>query len=446
MGEINMKWHCFFYALTLFFILPASAIEDDDVPIINYYDSDNVTNQIPYFENRFRIDPHIKDVKLVFYRKNGSMPIILVRPDGSKLKISDLPTDGSIEWFDESTFDLIKIKSPMPGPWQAIGQILPGSQILVVSEINIEVEPLPEILLSGETIKVTGRLTNGEEALDDPLFRPVVNLDIDFFSTNNSNYDNFGSEPIRLNSFKDDGLGFDAKAGDGEYTGEFILTFAPGEWLPIYYIKMPLVKRELKQKPIVLSPTPVNAVIKASDEEDKNHIITFSIDSTFVDPHSIILQGKITYPDKQEVQFSLLEEESDNRIHSFEYREAGLHKVNMSVFGKTTSGREFVLVLPETVFNAENKNSLLESTLDSDGNEVLVPRKTAAEILAEKEAEQAIIFAEQQAIKERERKEAKKKMWIMVGAGNAIVIVLGGSVLGFIAWRKKKAKVVAEIK
>lgn len=446
MGKINMKWRYFVYALTLFFILPALAFEDNDVPKINYYDSDNVTNQIPYFDNRFRIDPHIKDVKLIFYRKNGSMPIILVRPDGSKLKINDLPTDGSIEWFDESTFDLIKIKSPMAGPWQAVGQVLPGSQILVVSEINIEVDPLPEILLSGETLKVTARLINGKEALDDPLFRPVVNLDIDFFSTNNSDYDNFGAEPIRLNSFKDDGFGFDAKAGDGEYTGEFVLEFAAGEWLPIYYIKMPLVKRELKQKPIILRATPVNAIVKASDEEGKNHVITFSIDSTFVDPHSIILQGKIMYPDKQEVQFSLLEEESDNRVQTFEYTEAGLHKITVSVFGQTTSGREFILVLPDIVFNAENKNGLLESALDSEGNEILVPRKTTAEILAEKEAAQAIIFAEQQAIKEAERKEAEKQMWIMIGVGNAIVIVLGAAVFGFLAWRKKKAKIVVETK
>lgn len=446
MGKINMKCRYFTYLFTLFFILPTSAIEDNNLPRVNYYDSDNVTNQIPYFDNRFRIDPHIKEVKLIFYRQRGSTPIILVQPDGSKLKINDLPTDGSIEWFDESTFDLIKIKSPMAGPWQAIGQISPDSQILVVSEIHIEVEPLPEILLSGETFKVTARLLNGKDALDDPLFRPVVNLDIDFFSTNNSDYYNFGAEPIRLNPFKDDGLGFDAKAGDGEYTGEFVLEFSPGEWLPIYYIKMPLVKRELKQKPIILRANPVDAIVKASDEEGKNHVITFPIDSTFVDPHSIILQGKLMKPDETEIQFSLLEEESDNRVQAFEYTVTGLHKLTVNVFGKTTSGREFVLALPEVVFNVENKNALLEKSFDSEGNEILVPKKTAAEILAEKEAELAIMLAEQQAIKEAERKAAEKQMWIMVGVGNAIVILLGGVIIGFLAWRKKKAKVVVETK
>ena len=440
MGKMSIKWGHLLHVLTLLFIFPAVA--DDEIPDIKYYDSDNVTNQIPYFDNRFQIDPHIKDVKLIFYRVNGSQPIILVKPDGSKLRINNLPTDGSIEWFDERSFDLITMKSPMPGPWQAIGQVLPGSQILVVSEIKIEVDPLPEILLSGETIKITGRLINGKKALDDPLFRPVVNLDVDFFSTNNADYDNFGAEPIKLNSFKDNGYDFDEKAGDGIYTGEFDLSFAPGEWLPIYYIKMPLVKRELRQKPIILRHAPIAPIMRASDEEGKNHVMTLPIDSSFVDPYSIIVQGKIIYPDKQEVSFSLLEEESESRVKEFEYTEAGLHRVIMNVFGKTTSGREFMLTLPEFVFNAENKNGLLVPTFDEEGNEVLVSRKTAAELLAEKEAELAIILAEENAKRVLEEKEAKKKMWIMIGIGNTLVIIIGAGVFGFLTWRKKKANKV----
>lgn len=439
MAKIKLKWGGFYYALALFFIVPATLLADDDVPNVKFYDSDDVTNQIPYFDNRFQIDPHIKDLKLIFYRKTGSPPIILVRPDGSKLRLDSLPDDGSVEWFDESTFDLVKMKKPMAGPWQAIGQVLPGSQILVVSEITIQAAPLPKVLLTGETLKVTGRLINGKQALDNPLFRPVVNLDVDFFSTNNKDYDNFGAEPIKLNSFRDDGYDFDEKAGDGVYTGEFVLDFAPGEWLPIYHIKMPLVKRELRQKPIIVRHAPITTTVKASDEKANNHIVTFTIDETFVDPHSIILQGKIMYPNKQEVLFSILEDESTSRIKEFEYTEAGIHRLTIDVFGKTTEGREFVLTLPEYVFNAENKDSLLISTIDEEGNEVLVPRKTVAEIIAEKEAERLIELAKEKARIAAEEEEAQKQMLIMVGIGNAIVIVLGVFIFLFLAWRKKKA-------
>ncbi|MEY8213558.1 MAG: hypothetical protein RPR97_03635, partial [Colwellia sp.] len=56
---------------------------------LKYYQNDNIMNQIPYFDNRFRIDAKLDEITLLFYRKRGSRPIILVRPDGSKLRIDN---------------------------------------------------------------------------------------------------------------------------------------------------------------------------------------------------------------------------------------------------------------------------------------------------------------------------------------------------------------------
>lgn len=443
MGKIKMRQQnkmlnplC--YISVLFFVLPLFVFANNALPEIKYYDSDNVTNQIPYFDNRFRIDENIEELTVIFYRKAGSQPVILVKPDGSKLKINSLPDDNSVEWFDDRTYDLIKIKKPMAGPWQAIGQIIPGSQILVVTDVYIQADPLPNILLKGETLKITGRLINGDKGLSDPLFRPVINLDIDFFSSNNKLYDNFGAEPVKLGSFLDDGYDFDEKAGDGIYTGELVLDFAPGEWLPIYYVKMPMMNRELRQKPVIIHKAPINISVKASDEEGTNHVVSFDIDPSYVDPHSIILQGKVTYPDKQDSQFSILEEENTTRIKEIAYTEAGLHRINLDVFGQTITGREFMLSMPEFVFNAENKNGMLISSFDEEGNPILIPRKTAAEILAEKEALEAEARAIEAARLKAEEEERQKQIYIMIAIINAVIIIVGICILVFLAWRRKK--------
>ena len=146
---------------------------------IEYFADDNVTNQIPYFNNRFRIDEQLDEVTLLFYRRSGTQPVILVRPDGSKLNVNSAPKD-DVQWFDDRTFDMIKIKSPMIGPWQVIGQVQPKSKIMVISEILLDVTPLPDIVLQGETLKMDGRLFNGEMAIDDPAFNDVLMLDVDF--------------------------------------------------------------------------------------------------------------------------------------------------------------------------------------------------------------------------------------------------------------------------
>ena len=413
--------------------------EEMPAPQIDYYRSDNVTNQIPYFDNRFRIDAMLDEITLLFYRAPGSPPIILVRPDGTKIKVNQLDDD-RIEWFDDRTFDMIKIKKPMPGPWQAIGQIVQGSHIMVMSDVKIEVEPLPEILLSGETLKVTGRLYNGDQAIDTPAFKEVVRLDVDFFSTNNSAFDNFGAEPIKLTTFRDDGRNLDEYANDSIFTGEFELTFAPGEWVPLYYIKLPMANRELRQKPVILHHNPISLAAETTIVEEEFHQLIINIDDEVVDPDSLVFQGNITFPDKQVEPFSVMEGEGKQRIYPVAYTEPGIHRVKIGAFGKTLSGREFRLVVPEFSFNVERRPDQMPVTIINDaGKEVVVPA-AEAEIIAPKltiEEELAILREEQLAKQEAEQKATL--MFIGIANGVLILVVLiGFGVYWFL--KKKKAK------
>jgi uncharacterized protein (TIGR03503 family) len=406
---------------------------------VDYYKSDNITNQIPYFDNRFHIDAMLEEITLLFYRRSGTPPIILVRPDGSKLKINNLPKD-KVTWFDDRTFDLITIKNPMPGPWQAIGDIVDESRIMVVTEVTIKVEPLPEVILSGETLKVEGRLFNGELAIDDPLFRDVLNLNVDFYSTNNSAFDNFGAEPVKISQFRDDGRDLDEYAKDGLFTGEFVLDFAPGEWIPIYYVEMPMATRELRQKPIILQKTPVSLSVEPVIEAGKSHSVTFTIDPTYVDVDSLLFQGKVIFPDRQVSPFSIMEGSGASRVYEIEYTEPGVHRVQVNAFGKTIEGREFRLVLPEFTFNAESKDSLLMPTIGADGEVVLANSENAIvnQIkLAEEHARQLALELEEAKIaQELAAKEKEFQTYVIIGVAN-LGIVLFALIFYFISRRRK---------
>lgn len=427
---------CSAFACSLLSIPNVLAQQADGLPPsvrdeIKYYKNSDVANQIPYFDNRFAIDANIDEITLLFYRKKGTPPIILVRPDGSKLKIGQLPKD-KVTWFDDRTFDMIKIKKPMPGPWQAIGSIEKDSKIMVVSEVNIKVEPLPQVLLAGETLKVTGQLFNGEYAIDTPAFRDVVRLDVDFFSTNNTAYDNFGAKPVQLTSFRDDGYNLDEYAGDSIFTGEFTLSFAPGEWVPSYYVKLPMVQRELKQQAVIVRHNPITPMVKVSEISEKPHTLELKIDDEFVDPDSLIFQGKIVYPDKQELPFSIMEGQGLRRELAIENTEPGIFRVKIGAFGKTTNGREFRLVVPEYTFNVEgpeveklilDENGTLESMEDT------LPKISAEEALALKLAE------------EKAQKEAEDKATYMaIGIANGVIIVLFGLGFGLYRWHASKKK------
>ena len=403
---------------------------------IEYYVDDNVTNQIPYFDNRFRIDEQLDEVTLLFYHRSGAQPIILVRPDGSKLNINNYPED-KVQWFDDSTFDMVKIKSPMIGPWQVIGEVQPNSKIMVVSEIRLEVTPLPEIILQGETLKMSGRLFNGEMAIDNPSFKNVLALDVDFFSTNNSAYDNFGAEPVKLASFRDDGRDLDEHANDSLFTGEFELDFAPGEWEPIYIVRMPMATRELRQKPIVVQKNPISIAVATTEDENGAHIATFTIDDSFVKADSILIQGKITFPDRQVEPFTVTQEQGLKRTYKIAFTEPGVHRIKIGVFGDTINGREFRAILPEFTFNVERSEGSAISKLNGDNNLTAEQKKARSIANAAEEAEKlAQALAKSKAAQEAKIADKQQEtLWYIVG-GNTLVIVIAA--LMFIFIRRKK--------
>jgi uncharacterized protein (TIGR03503 family) len=391
---------------------------------IDFYQSDNITNEIPYFDNRFQIDAELDEITLIFFRVRGSKPIILVQPDGKKIRVSEHDPE-MVKWHDDKTFDMVQINKPMPGPWQAIGNILPESKILIVSEVKIEIEPFPNVLLSGETIKVVGKLYNGNRNIEASEFKEVIELDVNFFSTNNSAYANFGADALKVSSFSDNGRGLDEYAGDNIYTGEFTLDFAPGEWQPVFVIKLPLMTRELRYDPVILHKSPVEVSVVPAENEAMPHRLILTIDSTYVDPSSLVFQGKITSPDRHTRPLSIIDDEGiENptiRTKEFPYTEPGIHRVALSAFGRTVNGREFRLVVPEFSFNIkEFTNEPIQTPKDNS--------------LLEQQIELADKMAQQQKLDE----EKNRNTILIVAIANLGIILFAVALFFFMRNRKVK--------
>jgi len=309
-------------------------------------------NQIPLLDNRFRIDDGIESITMVLFRRRGTASIVLVRPDGSKV-FYNTAKDNGMRWHDAATYDLIEISNPMPGPWQAIGRILPDSKILVLTDVELKVDVLPEPLMVGETFKLTARLMDGERTVDVREFKDILNLQVHFVSTNNKEYDNFGRGIVDVATFRDDGRGYDASARDGIFTGEINLAFGAGEWTPKYSVTTPLYSREIEQAPVIIAPAPVALKIEAGtttpEGQPQHHRVLFEPVSELVDPASLLFQGQIRYPDGDMQPFALTEP-SQSREVAMENRGPGSYILNVAVFGQMLDGREFVLNLPEERF------------------------------------------------------------------------------------------------
>jgi uncharacterized protein (TIGR03503 family) len=306
-------------------------------------------NGIELLQNRFRIDFEVDEITMIFFRDFGSAPIVLVQPDGSKIFQSS--ADGSsVFWFDSSTYDMISIKNPMPGPWQAVGQISPESRVMVISDLALHADPLPNIIFSGEILKKTAYLTNNGVPIDYTAFRDVVELTISLASTNNPNFNNFGANKEIIAFFEDNGKGMDEVPLDGVFTGQFNLAIADGEWVPIFAVSTPMFTREQVDPNIMLLANPIKVTFELDGGGEGHHKLKVDAQREYVDMSTLLIDGKVRFPNGDIQNFSITDMSSDVREYLIVSYEYGVYRVKLTAYGNTTQGREFILDVPEYSF------------------------------------------------------------------------------------------------
>ena len=393
-------------------------------------------NSIKLLQNRFRIDYQVDEVTLVFFRKFGSAPVVLVKPDGTKIFQGDAEDQGMF-WYDSATYDMINIKNPTPGPWQAVGQILPGSRVMVLTELQLHADPLPEVIFSGEILKQTAYLTNDGEPIDYTEFRDVVGLDMKLVSTNNPNYNNFGADEQTIATFEDNGRGMDEAPLDGVFTGQFNLSVASGEWTPIFIVSTPMFTREQVDPPLMLYPNPVKIEVEQDGGGDGYHKLLIDVERDLVDINTLLIDGKVRFPNGDVQNFSLTEQSDQSREHLIVNFEYGVYRVKLTAYGNTASGRDFILDVPEYTFLAEAPELAPTDTVATDTGVEGQTVDLEADLLAESDA--GTLGEEQMADNTDTQEQAMQTstlVSLIIGI-NLLLVVIGGGLIWFLLRNKK---------
>lgn len=397
--------------------------QDSDSPLTQL--GTQYHNGIELLQNRFRIDFEVDEITMVFFRQFGSAPIVLVKPDGSKIFQSD--ADGeNVFWFDSSTYDMISIKNPTPGPWQAVGQITPESRVMVISDLALHADPLPNMIFSGEILKQTAYLTNNGIPIDYTAFRDVVELTISLASTNNPNYNNFGADTEIVATLEDNGKGMDEIPLDGEFTGQFNLAIADGEWIPSFSVSTPMFTREQIDPNIMLLANPIKVDIELDGGGDGYHKLKVDAQREYVDMSTLLLDGKVRFPNGDIQNFSITDMSSDIREYLIVNYEYGVYRVKLTAYGNTIDGREFILDVPEYSFLTEEpKPTVVETTTEGMDATTNVNGVSEDNLLSEK-------------VTPVENENMSTTMLVSVIVSiNLILLIVGGSLIWWLTLDKK---------
>lgn len=369
-------------------------------------------SDIPLLDNRFRIDYGVKEITFIVTRKPGTPSVILVRPDGSKLYVGKV-TPPDVGWLALKDQDLITIRDPMPGPWQAIGEVDPDNRVRLLSNIRLETDQLPTQLYQGERVKLKSWLLIDDAPPKAGYYLTDLGMTVRLQRFNDAKQE---GEPIVdevLGHYRDDGKGLDEVPGDGIMTAEAVLDVAAGKYRAMYSTGNQVFSRARYQD-VLIYPLPVSYTL-APPSQEFGAKLSFLIDADELDPVSVVIEGKATNTVGASMAFNAVATEPRVEVDLSAIKEVGQYEVNATLFGTTRLGREIQVTLPVKSFNIFP---------------VLAAEPSAASAASETSA------AVPNQVKFEEKQSSGWLIWLLGGVG-ILLVLLGG--VGFILLQKRRA-------
>ncbi len=369
-------------------------------------------SDIPLLDNRFRIDYGVKEITFIVTRKPGTPSVILVRPDGSKLYVGKV-TPPDVGWLALKDQDLITIRDPMPGPWQAIGEVDPDNRVRLLSNIRLETDQLPTQLYQGERVKLKSWLLIDDAPPKAGYYLTDLGMTVRLQRFNDAKQEGDPIVDEVLGHYRDDGKGLDEVPGDGIMTAEAVLDVAAGKYRAMYSTGNQVFSRARYQD-VLIYPLPVSYTL-APPSQEFGAKLSFLIDADELDPASVVIEGKATNTVGASMAFNAVATEPRVEVDLSAIKEVGQYEVNATLFGTTRLGREIQVTLPVKSFNIFP---------------VLAAEPSAASAVS------ATSAAVPNQVKFEEKQSSGWLIWLLGGVG-ILLVLLGG--VGFILLQKRRA-------
>lgn len=367
-------------------------------------------SDIPLLDNRFRIDYGVKEITFIIKRKAGTPSVILVRPDGSKLYVGRVkPAD--VGWLALPEHDLITLRNPMPGPWQAIGEVDPDNRVRVLSDIRLDIAALPMQLYQGEVIKLKAWLLIDGQPPKDKYYLSDLGMTVKLQSFSDANQQQVVLDQV-LGHYRDDGKGLDEVPGDGIMTAEVTLQDIPGGKYRAMFSTGNQVFVRARYQDVLLYPYPFGYNL-APPSEELGAKLSLLIDRDELDPASVVIKGSVTSNVGGRYEFSETASGPKLDIDLSAIKAVGQHEVKATLYGTTRLGRELKIELPAKTFN------------------IFPPLPPPVEVVSA-----ATPVSSAESVEGTPEEERGWLLWALVGGG-VLLVLLGGA--GFVVLQKRRA-------
>jgi hypothetical protein len=129
---------------------------------------------LPLKENKFSVDKNITDMTLLVFRDKAANATKIRQPDGTIFDENQHAS--SVEWHEETGYDIISIKRPATGEWAILADVDPDNRVRVITNLRLSTSPIPNNVLYGEEFTISAQLQEQGKPVADTSILDVVNF------------------------------------------------------------------------------------------------------------------------------------------------------------------------------------------------------------------------------------------------------------------------------
>lgn len=382
---------------------------------------------LPIEDNKFSVDKHVNDFTVLVFLAKDSPHTLLNTPDGTKWSQQQHPD--AVSWHHEPGYDLITVKSPKAGEWRLQAKVDPDNRVMVVTNLRLKVDKIPNTLLLGDDFNVQARLLeDGKTASNQKLLSKT------HFQLTQKQGDN----TVSKYELEDNGTTPDALKGDGVYSVHVPAQDKSGEFEMLISASSTTFKREVHQSVHVYASPADYAVTQPSPQQP------FQLS---VKPHAGLIR-----PESISMQVSLPDDESQilKQVGDLEWQATIPAKyvgqgMKITIVGKRYNDENLKMTFEQELSVTEKPQALTLKPKET----VSVPKAEPAVVehakpVEEKKNEHTV---DESTKKAGEQKAKKRFNWtvviIMVVVINLVIILLGW--FAYKLWRKRQNKEIEEI-